>query len=391
MKKIILSVFCFLVCLIMVGCSSNSDTQALKNLNSQLDRVSEIVSSTSTSEVSEVSPSFSQPYTNTTYQLPRLRENAYQNMIQEEELRQNVLSLSAYLKGNQTKEYKLGKNKANALNDLSSNLSKYASYLNSTKENIKNSVNKIKKSTRIQSLDIEQAKAAYIELGNNMNERLSYLSNLYNTLSEISYMLDNSLSENKNTQNKTTEDTNILNYNNYSNDQNISAITSNENNKASNIDTFNNTAIKNNNSQYLQNQYLNNNNYNDYNYWHRRNNNFNPNRNTDTFYPKYRNIDTFRYNPNRNDYYNNYQIENNNLNNQSILTTTEENQQTTRKFNKNSNNEQSQTNNINNNSTNVQKENKIKKEDVKNNVIDLNKYEPFKTMNSNINKTAQNL
>ena len=361
MKKIILSVFCFLVCLIMVGCSSNSDTQALKNLNSQLDRVTEIVSSTSTSEVSEVSPSFSQSYTNTTYQLPRLRENAYQNMIQEEELRQNVLSLSAYLKGNQTKQYKLGKNKANALNDLSSNLSKYASYLNSTKENIKNSVYKIKKSTRIQSLDIEQAKAAYIELGNNMNERLSYLSNLYNTLSEISYMLDNSLSENKNTQNKTTEDTSILNYNNYSNDQNISAITNNENNKSSNIDTFNNTAIKNNNSQYLQNQYLNNNNYNDYNYWHRRNNNFNPNRNTDTFYPKYRNIDTFRYNPNRNDYYNNYQIENNNLNNQSILTTTEENQQTTRKFNKNSNSEQSQTNNINNNSTNLQKDKKIKK------------------------------
>ena len=102
MKRIILSIFCVLICFALAGCSNNTDAQALKNLNNQLDRVTEIVSSTSTSEVSEVSPASSQPYNNTTYQMPRLRENAYQNMIREEDLRQDVLSLASYLKTNQT-------------------------------------------------------------------------------------------------------------------------------------------------------------------------------------------------------------------------------------------------------------------------------------------------
>ncbi len=335
MKKIIISIFCFIVCLAMVGCSSNSDSQALKNLNSQLNRVSEIVSSTSSSEVSEVSPSFSQPYTNNNYQLPRLKENAYQNMLKEEELRQNVLTLNVYLKETQGKKYKLGKNKANALNDLTSNLSKYATYLNDTKANVKNSVNKIKKSTKIQSLDIEQAKAGYVELGNNMNERLSYLSNLYNTLNEIAILLDNNCIEENNNIN-TNNLNNYYNYdknNNEYNNQNNQIETNN--NKKSNIDTFNNNLTNNNinstnnlnnNQNNFQNQYQdygynNYNNY-DFNYWYGRNNKFNPNRNTDTFFPRYRNIDTFKFTPNKNGHFHNQIIDNNINNNQtSILTT----------------------------------------------------------------------
>ena len=56
MKKILLSLLCIFVAILMVGCSSSSDAKALKELENQLAKTESVVSSTSTSEVSEVSP-----------------------------------------------------------------------------------------------------------------------------------------------------------------------------------------------------------------------------------------------------------------------------------------------------------------------------------------------
>ena len=131
MKKIILSLICIFIAVLMVGCSSSSDAKALKELETQLSKTESVVSSTSTSEVSEVSPKLN--YNNDENQINSLRNRAYNDMVLEENLRQEILSLSAYLKDSQVNnKYKLAKKAATSLNELTSNLEKYTNSLKIT-------------------------------------------------------------------------------------------------------------------------------------------------------------------------------------------------------------------------------------------------------------------
>ena len=189
MKKLFLSMGCLLLCLPLAGCSTTSDANVLTTLNNQLDRVESVVSSTSSTEVNAVSP-----YTINLEKgnlISMYKAEAYANMTNEEEIRQEVLSLNAKLKDTNAK-YKLGKRKAVALNSLSSNLSKYLNYLNNTKPEIKNNVAKITKSTTPNSYNEELTKSSYVALSNLMNERIVYLNNIYCSLSQIEDLLDNS-------------------------------------------------------------------------------------------------------------------------------------------------------------------------------------------------------
>ncbi len=284
MKKIMLSTILILLCIIFAGCSASSESQALHSLNTQLDRVTEIVSSTNSSEVSEVS-FFSTNSNN--LQIPKQKEEAYQNMVNEEDLRKDVLTLANYLKSNQSVKYNLGNNKVNALNDLTSSLSKYVTYLNNTKNDVKNSVNKIKKFTKVQTFNAEQTKAAYTELANSMNERQIYLTILYNTMCQISEILDNSLLN--------IDDKLVEQNSNLKEKENNNNIDTYKNKSTENID-YSNNEINNYPNSYM---------YNNNCYLYNRNYKYNPNRNTDTFYPRVKNIDTYRYKPNTNNYYNN--------------------------------------------------------------------------------------
>lgn len=404
MKKLFLSMGCLLLCLPLAGCSTTSDANVLTTLNNQLDRVESVVSSTSSTEVNAVSP-----YTINLEKgnlVSMYKAEAYANMTNEEEIRQEVLSLNAKLKNSNAK-YKLGKRKAVALNSLSSNLSKYLNYLNNTKPEVKNNVAKITKSTTPNSYNEELTKSSYVALSNLMNERYVYLDNIYCSLSQIEELLasstvsqtdssdknltssneststkegaknstDSETNENcknndcsgsstqKSTSNSRFLQPNIDTFNNYrrpqprtgekeqkevannNNDSNNSNrtdnktstqqnddATKNQNNKTSNIDTMqssnlpqsvttlpnsdvNNPVVttpNNNfpygtmpyntpygyNGGYGYNGY---NAYNGYGYgYNYRFNRINPGRNTDTFYPYMRNIDTYRFPPNVN-------------------------------------------------------------------------------------------
>lgn len=366
MKKLVLASLGALLALSMTGCSSNPGSQSIKNLNAQLERVDNTIVSSVSDDTSEISNSV--PINNSTNNLQYLKNKAYNDMLEERYLKDQILSLSSYLKSNQNTKYKLAKSDVNALKSLTSDLSKYTTYLNESKVNVKSYVKKIKNQNRT---DTEHVASSYQSLSNIMNERKAYLSNLLNTMNEIANILsDNNVT---NSQNKTTTNENLnldnLNasnnvdntYNKYNNQNYIPKNNTyteyvdydineqqpynqyeKENSKQNNtkkgliknIDTYNNSALNtdesnikdnkivnnqavnenqyyrpiNNRNPYYYNDYYNapysNPYYNGYNYFYNPNYRynrqaFNPGRNTDTYYPLNRNIDTYRLNPNQ--------------------------------------------------------------------------------------------
>ncbi len=193
MKKILIASLCSLLALTAIGCSSN-ETQTLNNLDAKLDRVSAIVSGTSSTEVNTVSP---MTVDSTSYPIQTMKRNAYNNMIREEELRQDVLATTGYIKSNLNKEYKLGKSKTSALRYLINNLEEEITSLAGTKTAVKNEVKKIQKHTTVDTVDSNITRASYSQLNNLMQARAVYLLNLQNTMNEICNILDASVNDNK--------------------------------------------------------------------------------------------------------------------------------------------------------------------------------------------------
>lgn len=346
MKKILIPCICFISILSLTGCANTGDSQTITSLNNQLSRVDSIVRSTSTNEIADVSPyvtlESNEPYNS----IQSLRALSNENMIREEELRQNILNLNSQLKSCTNKKYKLGKRKNSALNDITSNLSKYVTHLNGTKPQVKSSVSKIKRNLKVSSINIEAATSAYTTLNSSMNERYAYLRNIYSNLEQACIILDCDYScencknnEPNNRLNSTLDNTTYIKENtldkpitqdnqeekgNLKIVKNIDSYTNNNSSSENNLnETLNNTEIDSpiktqpykQNNPYpitpMQNPYHHKNaHYNHYldgyyGYNHI-GNRFNPNRNTDTFYSFNRNIDTYRFSPNYYNYNFNY-------------------------------------------------------------------------------------
>ena len=411
MKKIILSSACLLLALTMTGCANSSSSQSVKNLNSQLSNVENIVTTTDTdnmtSEVGSSSDYYNEEPEN---KLNQLRNRTYNSMLEEKYLKDQIITLSGILKSSQNTKYKLAKSDSNAINSLSNDLKKYTACLEESRSEVKSYVSKIKKQARSNNVNNQEIASLYQSLDNVMNERKAYLSNLLNTMNEIATILENNnvidmntnydslnnfYSDYYNNNGQSNDNTSDIadmynnsnqrdydyrpnrqyqdNYNNgktindyqYNNQNNTNKNMNNKNNITNNyvsnsentnndtnnnktqkglvknIDTYkansgnasdnenlanndnnvNNNMIANNNRmRYPGNAYnrpynnrpYNNPYYNNYypNYGYNRG--FNPGRNTDTYYPLNKNIDTYRINPNgyNNEYnyygYNNY-------------------------------------------------------------------------------------
>lgn len=301
MKKLFLPLFC-LSAIILTGCNSNQ-TQALNSLKSQLDRVNSVVSSTSTSEVIDVSPNTTYDANSTASSLQSFKATSYENMLREESLRQDILSLNGHLKSCFNKKYKLGKEKTKAISQLTNNINKYLTSLSNTKDGIKNNVKKIQKNLKSsKNLNLDQAESSYISLNNSMNERYAYMSNIYSNLEQI-YNLMNCC--NNDCLNEQTEQNNEKE-NNGRSSKNIDTFINSNDQAPQNLTTETQPPVVqtplNQPLQYPAQNGFYNNGYGNAYYGYNRGI-FNPNRNTDTFYPRMRNIDTYRYSPN---YYNNF-------------------------------------------------------------------------------------
>ncbi len=324
MKKIILSSICGLLALTsltMVGCGNSAQDAAVKNLSKQLDRATNTVSSMTTTQFAELSPTsymtnqgqYSENYKQyrplnrvgyrsndyVASQISKMEASTYE----QENLKQNILNQTAMLKNYLGKDLKLNKNQIKALNNLTNTMCKYTTSLNSTKTDINSSIKNIKKNNGVKNYNAEQTGSYYQSLNNHLDARLCYFRNLINTMDQIESILN---CENCNdSQNNQTPNNEVYyqqqgdavsrkNVDTYVTPNNeIAPISQNGN--------YNNGYNVNYNNGYYNNGY--NNGYN-YNNGYVRNEAFNPNRNTDTYAPRIRNIDTYRINPNSVNYNN---------------------------------------------------------------------------------------
>lgn len=376
MKKIILSSL-LLLPLSLYGCSNGSDAQAVKNLNAQLDEVESVV----TLNDNSLGESGNYYNENSSDKFNYLRDRAYNSQMEEQYLKGQILTLSSYLKANQNKKYKLSRTDSQALRTLTQDIERNITYLSKTDRDIKSSIRKINKINQKNSQTLDNsASSEYQALNSLMNARKAYLNNLFNTMNEVSQILNennvittpnysynngnltnnytnnylNFDNSNFNNSSYNNANNNIINGNQAYNEENLQNTEndnqSNTNNQINdndkkgitkNIDTYQNLNMTNNvqnenltlpnnsqtynnynypyNAPYNNYNYRNGYNYNNYNnypynsygynyggyntpynnYRYYQNNpyGFNPNRNTDTYYPLNRNIDTYRFNP----------------------------------------------------------------------------------------------
>lgn len=302
MKKTLLFLFITLSAFSMFGCGKN-DNKALLNFNKHLENTEAIIRNTSSSEIYEISPATNYETVDLSNPIQFYRANSYENMMREENVRQQILSVSAYIKNIPSEKIKLSKNKKDILKQLNKNLEKYSTLLNNTKEDIRLSVNTIKRNLVIGKINVQNAERAYIMLNNSMNERYTYLCNIYDNLQFAKELINEDLSLENSTSNEEIQES------------------ADSNTTKKNIDSFGNSNTNINEQEATQDENLQYNNLrnrnfnNKYGYRYYGYNRFNPNRNTDTFYPYKRNIDTYRFNPYYYDNFNNY----NNYNENGIM------------------------------------------------------------------------
>jgi len=340
-KKLLLFSLATLSLFTLTGCS-NAQTKAMTTLKNQIERVENIITNSNTDDISSVSPA---PTYNSSRNnsITTHRTNSFYNMTRENQLKEEVLELNNNVKSCLKEKVKLNKSKTNSLKTISSNISKNLSKYNETKNQVKNSVKNIKQNLKVPNINIIEAESDYITLNGNMGERYVYLCNIYDNLEQAYFIIcdcadntyvseeSNKFIENENFQNNSENDNKNKNSRFRKNIDSYAPSTKspqsktnekeNESSKTKNyhnIDTFNNykPPVKNGYNRYnnpygygynapINNPYNYTNGFNGYTYNYgygyangfRR---FNPNGNTDTFYPTNRNIDTYRTYPNLN-------------------------------------------------------------------------------------------
>ncbi len=281
LKKIFLSIIIVFISVIMIGCS-NANTKAMETLNEELENISNVVSSTNSSEISSVSPLAI--YKTSNSQLDDFKALSSINMSREEEIRQKVLTLNSYIKSFNNENLKLSKSKISAIQTLTKDIKKYNQQLKNTKSELKSSVDNIKKNTKKSSSNFEVAETSYLSLNNCMNQRYVYLCNLYNNLEQVYILLY------KDCDNCYIADENNSNINNQiENREEIKIPNQNTKIETKETETKTEKTFKKNIDSYQRNDVINDNYANEPNYDNKNNNfnynynNQNPNNNINTY------------------------------------------------------------------------------------------------------------
>lgn len=282
MKKIIISSFCIMMCLLLISCGNNN-AKSIKSLNTQLDKMLTVVNTTGNRNIYDATSN--EELLRQNYQNYNIQEEFNNNINKEESIKNSLINSTHTLKNKLNEIKTIDEKKLIVIDDLTTHITKYTSYLNNTKLDVDQYINKIKTNNKSNTL------SSQIKLQNIINERISYLINLENTINKISIIINNEFIKNDQPIYK-DNNYNINELDNHNNNELKEKI--DENKKINNIDTYNNES----NCPNCPQVNTNNEAYRDYNY----NNTFNPNRNTDTFYPRRKNIDSYRILPNQEEY-----------------------------------------------------------------------------------------
>ncbi len=355
MKKIILGTFAISMCFVLTACGNNQENATITSLSNQLDQTANTISNVQTVnptdiDMQQILESEDDQETRTNF------INAQQNLLSEEYYKTDILNKTAKLKNNINKDLKLSKAQTNAIKDLTSNLIKYTNSVAYTKNELSSTVRNISNLKRNYIKNVDKINAKLNRLACNSNARVCYYQNILNTLDQIeNYVTGQIVDENvediteNQQQIKNENDNQDLQSENNTKDSNLENEENNQNKITKNIDTYlpekdcpncgeklnnsENTICPNCNKTVNQevqpiqnnqintpinystpiNRFNNGNSYYGYNsnsinnrefynmnrlgggYGNGYNYGINPSRNTDTYAPMNRNIDTYRY------------------------------------------------------------------------------------------------
>ena len=293
MKKFFIGMTGIALCLCLTACGKSSNPSSVSGLSNQLDSTANALTSISTISPTEINLANSEK--SALYEDSQLTQ---QTLLNEQYYKTEILDRTAMLK-NKLGDITLSKAQKSALGDLTNTLNKYTNSIVNTKYEMNSSAKAISSMKKDTAKNEEKLRAKYNRLACNSNMRSAYYENILNTLNEI----ENCLNLNCKDCNHPTEQnsTNEQSYDNNSNE------TKSDNNASKptlkkNIDTYQNQNDSDNNTSYddeiellperntKRHHYNNPNRANTiYNRFER----FNPSRNTDTYGPNRRNIDSF--------------------------------------------------------------------------------------------------
>lgn len=313
--------------LALTACGTSANSATITNLGNQLDETANTVSNIQTVNPTDLNLTKNMLETMSNASNSKLYSNAYntqQNLINEEYYKTDILKKTANIKNSISKDIKLSKAQITAVKDLTSSLAKYTNSIAYTQGEMTNAIKSISSMKKNIDKNSDKINAKLNRLACNSNSRSSYYENLLNTLEQLETCLD--VEDDTTSQNIQTLD------NKTDNSDNASDTTDNEQDDTNNnIDTYrpgnkkykkrkycpncqpnypsnfneNINNARNYNQLYNPNT-VNNGTYNNptvpYGNVYNRFNRFNPSRNTDTYGPTMKNIDTYGYNAANNGY-----------------------------------------------------------------------------------------
>lgn len=277
------------LCLCLTACGKSASPSSVSSLSNQLDSTANALTSISTVSPTDIS-------VNKNDSLFEDSQLTQQTLLNEQYYKTEILNRTAILKNN-LENVSLSKMQKAAINDLTSTLNKYTNSILNTKYEMNSSAKAISSMKKNASKNQEKLKAKYNRLACNSNMRSAYYENILNTLDEIENCLNftcencapiqqqnncddcTPVEQEATTPKKTTSSALKKNIDTYQNADDVTDDT-NQNSEQQFLPE----------RQFRRRLYKNPNRYNNvYNRFER----FNPSRNTDTYGPNRRNIDSF--------------------------------------------------------------------------------------------------
>ena len=120
MKKILIASALSILALSIAGCGTSEETKSLNQLYNRVEDISFVVNGTSSTEINSVSPIALNNYTSSSLQLQK--NNSYNNMLREEEMRQDVLQMCDFIKGSIKNTCSLSRGQAASIKNLNVSL-----------------------------------------------------------------------------------------------------------------------------------------------------------------------------------------------------------------------------------------------------------------------------
>ncbi len=210
MKKIILCGIAATLSFALVGCGNGANNAAITNLSNQLDDTSNTISSVQTVSPTDLNLTKSMFETATTRDSEALYENVLttqQTLLNEEYYKMNILNKTSVLKNNLSKELKLSKAQINAVKELTNSLSKYTNSVAYTKNEMTSAVKQIASLKKNVDKNADKINAKLNKLSCNSNARSSYYENILNTLDQINSYINCEDCQNNDTQQDTQNQT----------------------------------------------------------------------------------------------------------------------------------------------------------------------------------------